>query len=137
MNCKLVEIVEVIVPFQHPYLDDNSRSILEEKEITIDTLWERIASKEEEFAKDACGAWIKKSEFRKKNEFGWDIDIIKPLSQKGKLKLDNLRAMHWKNILKKGEDYPIYQSAVIANGNGNIEFEKFYKINRWLQNLLK
>lgn len=137
MNCKLMEIVEVVVPFQHPYLEDNIRSFLEEKNITIDKLWEKIASNDPDWAKDACGAWIKKSEFRRKTEFGWDIDIIKPLSKNGKLKEENLRALHWKNILKKGEDYPIYQSAVIANGKGNIEFEKFYKVNSWLQSLLK
>ncbi|GIV42967.1 MAG: hypothetical protein KatS3mg035_0090 [Bacteroidia bacterium] len=63
-------------------------------------------------------------------EWGWDIDFIKPLSKKGTISIKNIRPMHWKNILSKGENYPSYLSAVTANGNWNIDFEIIFNISK-------
>lgn len=136
MKMQNLQDLIVIVPFEHPYIGEKEWQMIMKKQITIDLLWQKIASLEEEFTKDACGALIKKSDFRKQTEYGWDIDIIKPLSKKGKLNILNMRPMHWKNILKKGESYPIYQSAVTAVGIININFEKYYKVNLELQKMI-
>lgn len=139
MNLQNIKTKEnwVYIVFKHPYLDEEILQILENKKITLERVWELVAFNQEEMIKDACGAWIKKSHFRLQTEFGWDFDFIKPLFEKRKICLKNLRPMHWKNIQRKGKDYPNYYSAVTANGNSNIDFEKYYKVSEILQNIIK
>jgi hypothetical protein len=52
--------------------------------------------------KDQCGAWIYRGHYgRKDSEYGWVIDIIKPLSKGGTNDISNLRPMQWDNIARK------------------------------------
>jgi hypothetical protein len=58
------------------------------------------------FKRDVCGATIKKDDYGKMTEFGWEIDHIIPVAQGGTDELSNLEPMHWENNRHKGDDYP-------------------------------
>lgn len=70
--------------------------------------------------KDACGAFIRYSDFGDRDSiFGWEVDHIYPAS---KLKegddVDNpanLRPLHWKNNVSKGDNYPYYTACMVAD----------------------
>jgi hypothetical protein len=54
--------------------------------------------------KDACGAWIKRSDYGDcDSDFGWEIDHIKPKEHGGSDDLDNLRPLQWENNRAKGD----------------------------------
>ncbi len=98
----------------------------------INECWEKATIAEgydpQKIRLDACGAWIRRDKYNQQESiFGWDIDHIYPkkiLKLKGVPdeaidNIENLRPLNWMNNLSKGEDYPYYLSAIIANGNKN------------------
>lgn len=96
--------------------------------------------------KDACGAWILRSAFRKpEHPFGWDIDHICPesfLKEKDIAQSDidnilNLRPLHVSNLKSKGNDYPAYHYTMISSGDFNIEASGEMKVREELQIELK
>ena len=60
------------------------------------------------FRRDACGAWIRYTEFglSEGSEHGWHIDHIRPVSLGGDDSLENLQPLHWANNRHKGDRYP-------------------------------
>ena len=67
------------------------------------------------FRKDACGAWIKYSEYgNRSSKYGWEIDHISP---GGPDILSNLRPLHWKNNVAKSDGR--LSCAVISLGAAN------------------
>lgn len=90
------------------------------------------------YRKDAAGAWIAYAEYGNRDSImGWEIDHIWPKSKGGKDDIDNLRPLNWKNNDSKGDDYPVYKTAVIAEGNKNIPKEEERTVNENLQIKLK
>lgn len=80
--------------------------------------------------KDCCGALILKSEFGNRNsKFGWEIDHVYPLSRGGDNDIVNLRPMQWENNVAKGDDFPVYNRAVRAEGHDNIHDKSQFKVN--------
>jgi hypothetical protein len=74
------------------------------------------------FRKDAAGAWIAHGEYgNRDSKYGWEIDHIYPSALGGDENTENLRAMQWENNVSKGDDYPVYWAAVIADGNVNVD----------------
>lgn len=81
------------------------------------------------FRQDYAGAWIRFDDYgNRDSQYGWEKDHLKPLSLGGQEVLDNLYPLQWQNNLRKGDDYPRWSTAVTADGQKNVELEKFWKI---------
>lgn len=98
----------------------------------INSVWEKgeIVSgyDQDMYRKDACGAWIKKSQYGDRTAaFGWEIDHIYPQAKLEELKvpqeeindMSNLRPLHWLNNSSKGTDYPEYHARITSDENHN------------------
>ena len=83
-----------------------------------------------EWRKDACDAWIKRDQYGKETDYGWEADHILPLAKGGTDHTDNLRAFHWKNNRSKADDFSDYTSAITSDGNKNIEIAEGKTINK-------
>ncbi len=76
------------------------------------------------YRQDFSGAWISRNAYNDRNSvLGWEIDHIYPKSKGGGNHWVNLRPINWKNNIAKGDDYPNYVAAVVAEDNKNIEKE--------------
>lgn len=79
---------------------------------------------------DYAGAWIRFEDYGNRNsQYGWEIDHLKPLSIGGAEDSSNYLPLQWQNNVRKGDDYPRWTTAVSADGQNNIEFEKNWKVN--------
>lgn len=56
------------------------------------------------FRKDIYGRSMGMQDFGKKNEHGWEIDHIIPVSKGGTDDLSNLQPLHWRSNLEKGDE---------------------------------
>ena len=80
--------------------------------------------------KDQCGAWIGWGYYvDSSSQYGWEIDHLKPLSQGGEEVMTNYLPLQWQNNVRKGDNYPRWATAVAADGQNNVEQEKFWKVN--------
>jgi len=111
----------------------------------------------QKYRQDAAGAWIKFDQYIPRNKikddfnvkeaepFAWVIDHIFPkkLLVKNNVDLEltecieNLRPLHIKNDISKGDDYPEYKAVIRAEQNRNIEEETYFTISEATQNKLK
>lgn len=90
------------------------------------------------FRKDCCGAWMAYVKYGDTSSpYGWEIDHVYPQSKGGDNRIENLRAMNWRNNRSKGDDYPSYNSAVVSEDNKNIQHEEVFTVNANLQTILK
>lgn len=64
--------------------------------------------------KDSCGAWIKRVDYGKTTEYGWEIDHIQPVAKNGTDELYNLQPLHWQNNRHKSDNWPSWSCAVKA-----------------------
>jgi 5-methylcytosine-specific restriction endonuclease McrA len=60
------------------------------------------------FRRDKCRAWMKWEKYGKTEQFGWEIDHIKPVSLGGTDDLSNLQPLQWQNNRSKSNNYPQY-----------------------------
>jgi len=90
------------------------------------------------YRKDAAGAWIARNSFGNRDSlFGWEVDHVWPQSKGGGDDLVNLRPMHWKNNISKGDNYPVYSTSILAADDKNIEIVENRTINAKLQKILE
>lgn len=85
------------------------------------------------FRTDVCGAIMSWNHRNQDSSFGWVIDHIYPVSKGGDDQLINLRAMNIANARSKGNDYPVYRSAVTMDVDDNVPYDKAYRVNKKLQ----
>ncbi|MBI3632556.1 MAG: HNH endonuclease [Candidatus Vogelbacteria bacterium] len=64
------------------------------------------------YRKDKCGASMQRSRHGKTEQWGWEIDHIKPVSKGGTDHIDNLQPLMWENNRHKGDDSPNWSCKV-------------------------
>jgi hypothetical protein len=85
---------------------------------TIEAVWRkgRIVENNDPnvFRKDACGMWMRRSDYGKTTEYGWEIDHIQPVARGGGDELSNLQPLQWENNRHKADNWPHWSCKVAA-----------------------
>jgi len=83
-------------------------------EKTIEAVWQKGTSEPgyPSFRKDKCGASMQRTKYGQTEKWGWEIDHIKPVSQRGSDDPSNLQPLQWENNRHKGDNFPNWSCKV-------------------------
>ena len=83
-------------------------------EATIEAVWRKGTPEPQypSFRKDACSASMQRVKYGKTEQFGWEIDHIKPVAKGGTDDLSNLQPLQWENNRHKSDDWPDWSCRV-------------------------
>jgi 5-methylcytosine-specific restriction endonuclease McrA len=56
------------------------------------------------FRKDIYGSWMRWNQYGMTSQYGWEVDHIIPLAQRGSEALSNLQPLQWENNRRKGDN---------------------------------
>lgn len=103
-------------------------------ERNVDEIWAKASVvtgySPDRWRKDFAGAWIQRDQFGLSSEYGWDVCHLIPVSHGGTNDLDNLCAIHWENHRRKSNQFPVFKTAVTAEGDKNIHEERIWRIGK-------
>ena len=98
----------------------------------IGLVWEKAQKvegyDESKWRKDFAGAWIQRSQYGLRSEFGWCVDHIMPKSIGGSDDPSNLIPIHWRNNVIRANNYPVFKSGVSSEGGKNVDKEQSWQI---------
>lgn len=78
------------------------------------------------FRKDYAGAWIRRDQYGQKGKYGWEANRMVPSTHGGGLETANLVPLHWENDVKKGQEYPRWQTCKSSESNKNVDEVKYW-----------
>ena len=83
-------------------------------EATIEAVWQKAVMDDDfpGYRKDVCGATMLRSRYGKTEQWGWEIDHVKPVAKGGTDDLNNLQPLQWENNRHKGDDFPDWNCKV-------------------------
>lgn len=83
---------------------------------TIDAVWQKAQAIQgydaNDYRKDCCNAWIKKSSYGTNGDYGWEIDHEKPIAKGGTDDMNNLQPLHWQNNRGKSDTWPQWSCTI-------------------------
>lgn len=98
----------------------------------IEQVWQKAFPQQNNdpnvYRKDYAGAWIRRSDYGKQTEYGWEIDHVRPLSLNGSHNLSNLLPLQWQNNLEKSDNFPQWTTKITSKGVHNEEGKQSWHV---------